>query len=80
MYRPALGSGEECISGRGWGVWSGEEEGGSDGGVCCSSTYMADVRPVRQPWSTCVAHHSSSSSFEFLFECVPSFEEGDEGK
>ena len=27
-----------------------------------SLTNMADVRPVRQPWSRCVAHQESSSS------------------
>lgn len=29
-----------------------------------SSTNMADVRPVRQPWSRCVAHQSSRGSLE----------------
>ena len=29
-----------------------------------SSTNMADVRPVRQPWSRCVAHQSSRGSSE----------------
>lgn len=29
---------------------------------CVSSVNMADVRPVRQPWSRCVAHQSSLTS------------------
>ena len=33
-----------------------------DDGTVASSRNMAEVRPVRQPWSMCVAHQSSSSS------------------
>ena len=45
-----------------------------------SSRNMADVRPVRQPWSRCVAHQSSSSEDEEEFAGEEGEELGEVGK
>jgi len=49
------------------------------GGERASSTNMALVRPVRQPWSRCVAHQSSSVTSPFVL-LVWSGAGGGEGK
>lgn len=49
MYSPAAGSGD----------W------GSSDRSFDSSRNIAEVRPVRQPWSICVAHQSSSVSSDW---------------
>ena len=38
-----------------------DDDDDDDDGTVASSRNMAEVRPVRQPWSMCVAHQSSSS-------------------
>ena len=67
MYRPALGLGEEGSS--------VIEEGKSEED---SSRNMAEVRPVRQPWSRWVAHQESFSGVEEVDEAE--LEGGGEGE
>lgn len=60
MYSPALGSGLALSSFSAGRVAPAAAPLGTRDDVSSSLTNMAEVRAVRQPWSRCVAHQSSS--------------------
>lgn len=63
MYNPAAGSGDEGSSVRGASdVEVKPYPMGITGKDLVSFMNIAEVRPVRQPWSRWVAHQSSSST------------------